>query len=284
MMGADRKRHRPKGDVESPGHRFCGRGAGAKPLVNVHICTSWDDGVREDLKLADLLGKYGIPSMFFIPATNSERPTISPAEIQTLSEVGEIGSHTLNHADLGTLPLDLALEEAMRGREYLEQVLGRSVPHFCYPMGHFNRRVKEQLKLHFESARTTSVMDVRGSIDGFHIEPTIHLGPRPKLSLMKHSLYRPPLRLRGPLLLSIMRSEKLDALVERILCHCVSTEHGPQFVHIWGHSWELEEFDLWGQLQAVFAVLENYRGCFTSYSSMVEKAVSGAEARKGNRV
>ena len=105
----------------------------------IKISFSWDDGAIEDNKLKDLCIKYKIPSIFFIPAKNSERGVLSKVEIRQIFESGfEIGAHTFSHKYLTELDLQSAELELYNGKEYLQDIIGQEIPHFCFPGGYFN--------------------------------------------------------------------------------------------------------------------------------------------------
>jgi peptidoglycan/xylan/chitin deacetylase (PgdA/CDA1 family) len=58
------------------------------------------------------------------------------SEISGLVERGfEIGSHTVNHADLGSVSLDEAVTELTQSKSELEAILGRPVNLVSYPYG-----------------------------------------------------------------------------------------------------------------------------------------------------
>ena len=66
-----------------------------------------------------------------------------------------IGSHTTNHAitkDLNASALDSEIAES---RMILEQQLGRSINHFCYPNGYFDQTTIDAVKNSYKSAVTT---------------------------------------------------------------------------------------------------------------------------------
>ena len=50
------------------------------------VTTSWDDGHPLDLKLAELLGRYHIPTTFCIPIDNVERECMSPDEMRQIGD------------------------------------------------------------------------------------------------------------------------------------------------------------------------------------------------------
>src|SRR5919112_349715 len=75
------------------------------------ITTSWDDGHPLDLRLAELLAKYGLRGTFYVPMI-APNGTMTPAQMRELSAAGaEIGAHTLHHAVLTRASEQEAWEE-----------------------------------------------------------------------------------------------------------------------------------------------------------------------------
>ena len=62
---------------------------------------------------------------------------LSQKEVRQLADGGliEIGSHTMTHPVLATLPLELRKQEILQSKIYLEELLGRPVTAFSYPYG-----------------------------------------------------------------------------------------------------------------------------------------------------
>ena len=55
--------------------------------------TSWDDGVESDFRMADLLEKYQLPGIFFIPTITE----LKEEDIKRLSQRFDIGGHSTSH-------------------------------------------------------------------------------------------------------------------------------------------------------------------------------------------
>src|SRR5690349_20306206 len=99
------------------------------------VTTSWDDGDRRDLRLAELLRSRGIRGTFYIPITPyMGRPALSHAELRALSSEGfEIGAHGFSHKHLWRLSSEELVEEINPCKPILEDILGKEVRMFCYP-------------------------------------------------------------------------------------------------------------------------------------------------------
>lgn len=67
----------------------------------------------------------------------------------------EVGSHTVNHADLTRLPPDALEQELGQSRELLERHLQPRVDALAYPYGHFNAAVRAAASRHYRRACTT---------------------------------------------------------------------------------------------------------------------------------
>lgn len=100
------------------------------------VTTSWDDGSKLDLKLAELLEKYGVKGTFYIPKAHLDDP-LGRDDLRVLDKVHEVGAHTLNHVDLTKASLLQAKEEIGGIKAYLEDILGHTIYMFCYPYGKY---------------------------------------------------------------------------------------------------------------------------------------------------
>jgi len=58
----------------------------------------------------------------------------------------EIGSHSMSHARLSTLPVQSAWFEIIRSKEKLQSILKSEVTSFSYPFGSLNDTIKEMVK------------------------------------------------------------------------------------------------------------------------------------------
>lgn len=103
------------------------------------VTVSIDDGVKQDLRTAELLDRHRLRATFYVPA--KEPRELTPAELRSLSARFEIGAHSFSHIDLTSVPPEEARRELREGKAWLEQVIGREVDGVAYPFGRFNDEV-----------------------------------------------------------------------------------------------------------------------------------------------
>lgn len=218
------------------------------------ITTSWDDGHVNDFRLAELLEKYKLPGTFYIPAFNDEHEVMSETQVVTLSEKFEIGGHTLHHRRIyGTSP-QLFQEEIHGCYGWLSQLLGKNPDSFCFPGGVYNQAAIEYaLKTGFKIIRTTELLNPSIDLKNPVLPTTLQVYPHSSFTYCKHLVKR----FKFSSLLLYLKSER-SSDVQRNLEYYLNyiEEHGGCF-HLWGHSWEIEEYNLWTMLEELLKALSN---------------------------
>ncbi|MBV8661646.1 MAG: polysaccharide deacetylase family protein [Hyphomicrobiales bacterium] len=218
------------------------------------VTTSWDDGHPSDLRVADLLEKHGLRGTFYVPSANCEgRPVMSGAQVVALGRRFEIGGHTKSHVDLTTLAPDRIDAEVRSNKARLEDFLGREVPGFAYVRGGHNRVVRSLVaQAGYRYARTIkSLMSAPGR-KRLQVPTTAQFFPHKRSTYLKNYVSGGPSLQRSGLLRVILREE---ALAPRILAAAAACASGGGFFHLWGHSWELDQHDLWSELDHLLARL-----------------------------
>ena len=226
-------------------------------MSKLNITMSWDDGSPSDIRLAELLSKYNIASTFYIPKKNSEGLSVlNNNEIRSIAEEFEIGAHTIDHVRLKKLSDSEHQYQIRHGKDWLEDVTGRSIYGFCYPGGVYNdRSIDAVIKAGYLYSRTTENFSDR-IFNNFEMPTT--------LQLFNHKSYI--------LLLNILRSKNTaskflkyhkvlskKSFLERfkfILKYAI--ENKLEYLHFWGHSWELDENNYWSDLEDVFKILDEH--------------------------
>jgi len=223
-----------------------------------YITTSWDDGHPLDMRLAEILGAYGLPGTFYLPLANVAALLTHP-QMRELGRHFEAGAHTLHHCDLLRVPHEVARREILDCKSALEQIVGRPCTAFCFPLGHFRRHHLAYVREGgYELARTVELMSLdRPHLhDGVALMPTtLQAVPTSFVRLARNSLKR---RRFGNLLryLHCRRPDWVataEVLLEQVI------ESGGVF-HLWGHSWEIDQMGQWPNFRHVCALLAQLRG------------------------
>ncbi|MDO8589667.1 MAG: polysaccharide deacetylase family protein [bacterium] len=225
----------------------------------LRVTTSWDDGDILDKRLADLLLRYGIKGTFYI--SKDYRPEhLSDQEILDLAKAYEVGAHTLTHPDLRTLTPAEKKNEINGSKKWLEELLGAEIKMFCYPKGLYDDSVVSAVKeAGFLGARTTQLGAITSS-DPFLMPTTIQIYPFPFRKdlgkfLQPYKQRAPALKTLGVSYFSMYSWFNMSKAVFDI-----ALEKGETF-HLWGHSWEIEKYGMWEELEKIFQYIGNRKDC-----------------------
>lgn len=221
------------------------------------IVTSWDDGYPADMRMADLLNRHGLTGTFFVPIENSEgRPVLNKADLRELGSRFEIGSHTYNHIRLEGLENGRVDEEIRGGKMGLEEILGHSVDGFCYPLGYVTPYAVNSLRKNgVRYARTITNFHLDAECDRYHVPTTFQVFSHAKQVYLRNFIKRGQFRKRWSCFQRTMMNNSLWGTLDSIAEDC-NEQDG--VLHLWGHTWEIEEYDLWQELDAYFSRLKQF--------------------------
>lgn len=210
------------------------------------VTFSYDDGVTQDIRLIELLNKYGLKCTFNL---NSEllgkrgilirenqrisHYKIHPEDVKYVYEGHEVAVHTLTHPNLTTLDEKEIIRQVEQDRLNLCELVGYEVEGMAYPCGGVNNNddVAEIIK------NNTGVRYCRTITDTDSFD-------------MQKNLYR-----FNPNVYHIMEYERLMKMGEEFVS--MKTEI-PQIFYIWGHSYEMDFHpDYWNKLEEFFALISN---------------------------
>jgi len=230
------------------------------------VTTSWDDGDILDKRLSGLLSRYNLKGTFYI--TKKYRPKrLSAEEIKNLSIQQEIGAHTLTHPDLRALSPEEKRVEIEGGKKWLEELLGSEVKMFCYPKGLYDDSTVSVVKeARFLGVRTTKLNEINMPSDTFHLNTTLQVYPFPfrKLGPKQYYLGKlfKPYQQRGPKLrelgVSIFSMHSWLSMAKATFD--ITLKSGEVF-HLWGHSWEIEKYGMWDDLEKFLQYIANNKNC-----------------------
>ena len=229
------------------------------------IAFSWDDGAMEDQKLFELHEKYSIPGMFFVPTRNREgREVLSPEILRRAeSNIISFGGHTENHTYLTSIPLESVENEVLRNKNYLENELGHKIEHFCLPGGKYNQDILDITFRHYSTVRTADTMNFK-YFEG-PLKPTFHFYPRGIKSLLGNAVRNKSYSQACYVMLHSQQSyfDLIENLIRK------ESHNKESVLMIWGHSWEVEKFQLWQRLERLMA-LDYVRENVVEYSKIFE--------------
>ena len=216
------------------------------------VTLSYDDGVEEDIRLIEIMQKYGVKGTFninsgleieegyeFPPEKKHGKRMTAARTVEVYSQDGiEVALHALTHQRLEIMPAAQATYQVLKDREILEAQFGRIVRGMAYPYGTFTDETVEILKncgvAYCRTVRSTEKFDI--PTDWLRLDPTCH-HVNPKL----------------PELTKKFVEKKFSDGTKHYLIE------KSQLFYLWGHAYEFARDNNW-------EVIENF--C---------KAVSGKE-------
>lgn len=210
------------------------------------LTTSWDDGQKIDLKLAELLIKYGIRGTFYVTKSYYDPLPLGKQDIVEISRVHEIGAHTLNHVDLTNIPASEAKSEIEESKSYIEQLLGYQVKMFCYPFGKYHKEIIEIVQnAGFIGARTCHLGNFDLPDNPYQWQITLHSSNGSPLATFE--IWR---RHR------ISIRSLLDWETRAKLLFDLALKNGGVY-HLWGHASEINKNNDWEKLERVLKYVSN---------------------------
>lgn len=210
------------------------------------VTTSWDDGDWADLKLAELLHSKAIPGTFYIPISYREK-ALGHVELRTLASEGfEIGAHGWSHKHLWGLEPDEVDHEVRTCKDALQDVLGNPVEMFCYPQGRYDgNAVRVLQQVGYKGARTVRMLATRPTSQPFEMPTTLQAFPHRPLTYLKNVVRARSFESLQSCFVQMPRLASWVELGQRLFDAVL--EDGGVW-HLYGHSWELEQFGLWDGL------------------------------------
>ena len=180
---------------------------------------SYDDNVRDNLRLIDIFNRHGMKATFNINSGLYGRGAryLSKEEFTALFADGrhEVAIHSSTHPFLGQLPSALAGYDLMKDREALEEQFGRIVRGMAYPNNSYNDEVVNALRacgvVYARTTDTTERFDLPS--DWMRLPATCHHSCPRLMELAKKFVSRPT--------------------------------YAPQLFYVWGHSYEFEDNNNW---------------------------------------
>ncbi len=187
------------------------------------VTFSFDDGVKQDIRLVEILNKYGLKGTFNINSgllglpnrlvhLNVDHTKIKASEVKTLYAGHEVAVHSLTHPSLVGLDEETIIRQVEEDRKALEKLCGYPIVGMAYPNGSNDDRVAAIIENNspIKYSRTTT------STYSFKVQ---------KENLLRYN----------PTVYYI--EDCLEEIVDKFLA---SDTDEDQLLYIWGHSYEMD--------------------------------------------
>ena len=209
------------------------------------ITFSYDDGVTQDIRLIELLNKYGLKCTFNL---NSELLSnkgmliregqrishykVHPQDVKDIYDGHEVAVHTLTHPNLTQRDDAEVIRQVETDRLNLSRLVGYEVVGMAYPCGGVNNddRVAELIKKN-TGVKYSRTITTTGSFD------------------LQDNLYR-----FNPTAFHL----DFDELMRLGTSFIELKPETPKIFYIWGHSYEMDYgADYWVKLEEFFKLISN---------------------------
>lgn len=214
------------------------------------VTFSYDDGVTQDIRLIELLNKYGLKCTFNL---NSEllggkgmliregqrisHYKLHPEDVKSVYEGHEVAVHTLTHPNLTNLNDSEIIRQVEQDRLNLSELAGYEVVGMAYPCGGINnddrtaKVIKENTGVKY--CRTITVNN--------------SFAPQENLYRFNPGAYH-------------LDFDNLMSLGQQFIDLDAKT---PQIFYVWGHSYEMDYCpDYWIRLEEFFKLISNKKDIF----------------------
>lgn len=199
---------------------------GGKSLA---VTLSYDDGVKQDLRMVEILKKHGIKCTFninaglFPPEDGPDGRRLKASQIKNAypEDLCEVACHGYTHPWLEQCDPANCTAEILEDRRALEAMFGRRIQGMAYPYGTFSDKVVEILaNCGIRYCRTTvSTEKFDMPSDWLRMSATCH-----------------------------HRNPRLMELVDLFLAE--SRYPQPRLFYLWGHTYEFDDHDNWDVIEA----------------------------------
>lgn len=214
------------------------------------VTFSYDDGVTQDIRLIEMLNRYGLKGTFNI---NSEllgkerriirggvdvnHTKVNPDEVKSIYQGHEVAVHTLTHPNLTEQTEAEVIRQVEEDRKNLERLVGYEICGMAYPCGGVNNNdtvaqiLREHTKIQYSRTITsTHNFDLQENLLRFN--PTVY---------------------------HIMEEDELFRLAEEFIA---LQPDEPKIFYIWGHSYEFDIADTWDRFEEFCRLISNREDIF----------------------
>ena len=209
------------------------------------VTLSYDDGVQQDIRMIEILDKYGIKCTFNINgyALEDEERSYPEGQIhrrmarreatevysKAIENGHEVATHGYSHPFLDKLPQEMVAYEIVEDRKCIEEMFGKIIKGHAYPFGTTSDSVVEVLRncgiLYARTTAATKRFDVPS--DWLRLPSTCHHNEPQLMQLVDKFLNEPQ---RYP---------------------------NPQLFYLWGHTYEFDTNNNWDVIEKFAEAIGN---------------------------
>ena len=214
------------------------------------ITFSYDDGTTQDIRLIELLNKYGLKCTFNLNSELLSKPNIlirnggrishykiHRDDVKHVYEGHEIAVHTVNHPRLTELDEETIVREVEDDRLRLSELAGYEVIGMAYPCGGVN-----------SDDRVAGIIRERTGVR-YSRTITCNKGFAPQENLYR---FNPTI--------GHLHFDEMIQLAEEFIAMDAKT---PQLFYVWGHSYEMDlGSDHWMRLEELFRLISGRKDIF----------------------
>ena len=210
------------------------------------VTFSYDDGVTQDIKLIEMLDKYGLKATFnlnsgfldYVDTSGRKDPrsTVKAKEVAQIYKKHEVASHTFTHPYLTTLSDNDILHQITEDQKNLSQLLGYDIIGMAYPGGGENNNqyvadfIRDNTSIKYARTITsTHNFDLQENLIRFN--PTVHIN----------------------------ETDKMFELANEFIELKTDT---PKIFYIWGHSYEYDLFEWWDKMEEFCKLISGHDDIF----------------------
>lgn len=200
---------------------------------------SYDDGVRQDIRLAQLFSGYGLKATFNLNSYSLRENGLTPEEVEQyiLQPGHEIAVHGAFHRAEGTLRPIEGIREVLDCRLELEQKHGRIIRGMAYPDSGIrrfhNNADLETVKTYLKELDIAYARTLGKDNDLFELPTDWHQ-------------WMPSAHHRNPKIL-----EYVDSFLRADPNAGYSAGRHPILCYIWGHSYEFDRDNNWDMMDTI---------------------------------
>jgi len=228
------------------------------------VTFSYDDGVKQDQRLAAIFDQYGMKATFNMNNECLREFNYSREQLQDifLSKGHEIAVHGAMHRANGSNRPIEGIRDVLDNRLELEEKCGRIIRGMAYPdsgirkMNNFASydRIKQYLiDLDIAYARTLG-----GDNDNFELPEDFHA-------------WMPSAHHDNPHIMEYI--DKFLALDLSPAVYCA--RRAPKLLYIWGHSYEFDKKENWGHIEEICRKLSHHEDIWYATNMEIYEYVQG---------